>query len=91
MVQIQSIGSELEDTRISSRNQTVIPAKIRRRLKLKAGDKLFWRLIRVGKEHKILAEKEPKSWADYSLGLGKHIWKSVDIKKYIEDLRNEWD
>lgn len=91
MVQIQSVDYDVENTRISSRNQTVIPAKIRRKLKLKAGDKLFWRLIRVGDDHKIIAEKQPKSWAEYSLGLGKHIWKGVDIKKYIEDLRNEWD
>lgn len=35
-------------------------------------------------------EKQPKSWAEYSLGLGKHTWKGVNIKKYIEDLRNEW-
>ncbi len=91
MVQIQSIGIEGENTRISSKNQTVVPRKVRKALKLKPGDKLFWHVIKVGKEYKILADKEPKNWAEYTRGLGKHTWKNVDIDEYIRNLREEWD
>ena len=30
------------------------------------------------------------SWKD-ARGLGKEIWEGVDVDKYIDDLRNEWD
>jgi hypothetical protein len=32
----------------------------------------------------------PLSWRD-ARGLGKEIWQGVDVDKYINDLRNEWD
>lgn len=78
-------------THISSRYQTVIPAKIRRALKLKAGDKLLWTLAQIGTEQKIIAEPEPKSWAKYTRGLGKYIWQDIDIDEYIKKLREEWE
>ncbi|KKR33289.1 MAG: hypothetical protein UT63_C0019G0011 [Candidatus Gottesmanbacteria bacterium GW2011_GWC2_39_8] len=89
MVQIQSAGDN-EITLISSRNQTVVPAKIRRKLGLKSGDQLIWRIVKIGDQYKILAEPAPKSWADYTLGLGKNTWKNVNLEEYIENLRNEW-
>jgi len=76
---------------LSSRNQTVIPAHIREALDLAAGDKILWRLVRTGGAVKAVAEPRPKSWAAYSLGLGKTIWEKVDIDTYIQQLRNEWD
>ena len=82
MQQIQSL--------ISSKYQTVIPVKIRRRLNLKAGDRLIWRIINVGNQLKIITEPEPKNWAKYTRGLGKNIWKKVNIDKYIKNLRSEW-
>jgi hypothetical protein len=30
------------------------------------------------------------SWKD-ARGLGKEIWEGVDVDRYIEELRNEWD
>lgn len=30
------------------------------------------------------------SWKD-ARGLGKEIWEGVDVDKYIDELRNEWD
>lgn len=30
------------------------------------------------------------SWKD-ARGLGKEIWEGVDVDRYIDDLRNEWD
>lgn len=83
MIQTQS--------RISDRYQTVVPADIRNALDLKAGDKILWSIIRFGNKKKAIAEPNPKSWAAYSRGLGKSIWKSIDIDKYIQDLRDEWE
>lgn len=91
MIQIQSVDFPIEKTRISSRNQTVVPAKIRRKLGLKKGDKLAWRIVKIGNDYKIMAEPEPKSWADYTLGLGKHTWKNINVEEYIKNLRDEWD
>lgn len=91
MTQIQSITDPaIFDTHISRKYQTVIPAKIRHALNLKAGDKLSWRVIRVGDKQKILAEPRPKNWTEYSLGLGEEIWKNVNIDDYIDNLRDEW-
>ncbi len=75
---------------ISSKYQTVIPVKIRRRLNLKAGDRLIWKIINVGNQLKIITEPEPKNWAKYTRGLGKNIWKKVNIDEYIKNLRSEW-
>lgn len=89
MPQIQSISSGV-DTLISNRNQTVVPAKIRKALKLQSGDKLIWRLVQIGEDIKIIAEPKVKNWANYTKGLGKHIWKNIDIDSYIKGLREEW-
>ncbi len=91
MVQVQNIDCGIDRTVLSSRNQTVVPARIRRKLGLKKGDKLTWRLVKIGNDYKIMAESEPKSWAEYTLGLGKHTWKNVNIDEYIKNLRDEWD
>jgi len=81
---------ELTQSLISSKYQTVIPAKIRRKLKLKAGDRLIWRVVSIGGKLKMITEPEPKNWAQYTRGLGKKIWEKVDIKAYIKNLRLEW-
>ena len=40
-------------------------------------------------------QREPQatprlSWKD-ARGLGKEIWEGVDVDRYIDELRNEWD
>lgn len=91
MTQIQSIYDTVDLTLISSRNQTVVPAKVRHILGLKPGDKLTWKIVKVGNEPKIIAEKEPKSWAAYTRGLGKYTWKNINVDEYIKNLRQEWE
>jgi len=75
---------------ISSKNQVVVPATIRRDLNLQAGDTIIWQTVRVGQQKRILASPRPKNWAKYMRGLGKHVWAGVDINQYIRDLRQEW-
>jgi len=76
---------------LSSRYQTVVPADVRKVLRLEAGDKILWRLVRTGGAVKAVAEPRPKSWAAYSLGLGKAIWEKTNIDQYIQQLRDEWN
>jgi AbrB family looped-hinge helix DNA binding protein len=75
---------------ISGKNQVVVPARVRKSLNLKAGDKLLWRIIQAKDGNKAIAESEPKSWAGYARGLGRDIWQNTDIDGYIESLRQEW-
>lgn len=76
---------------ISPKYQIVVPAKIRKLLNLKAGDRIIWRLIQTQTQPKVLAEPMPKNWAKYARGLGKNIWQNVDIDRYIQNLRQEWE
>lgn len=91
MNQLQSVDSEPITTLISEKYQTVVPAKVRRMLNMGAGDTILWRLIRSGDQIKVIAEPKPKNVASALRGLGKHIWKNVDIDTYIKNLREEWD
>lgn len=75
---------------LSSKYQTVIPATIRRRLKLDAGDKILWRIVEIHGQPKALAESKPARWSQYSRGLGASLWKDVNITSYIDNLRQEW-
>lgn len=81
---------DLIQSTISGKNQVVVPAQVRKSLKLKAGDKLLWRIIQDENGNKAIAESEPKSWAGYARGLGRDIWQHTDIDGYIESLRQEW-
>lgn len=76
---------------ISSKYQTVVPADVRRTMNLGAGDALLWQVIQVNGRSKALAEPKAKNWTAYTSGLGKQIWEKVDIRKYINDLRDEWE
>lgn len=71
---------------VSSKYQIVIPQKVREKLDLKAGDKL---IIKTNNE-KIIIYLQPKSYAKYSLGLGKKIWQGVDATEYVKKERQAW-
>lgn len=38
-----------------------------------------------------LAKSKIKSWVSRTRGLGKQVWEKVDVRRYINDLRNEWE
>lgn len=75
---------------ISSKNQIVVPAAIRRALKLNPGDTINWRLLKTGENPKAIAEPEPKNWAKHTRGLGQDLWQDTNIESYINTLRSEW-
>lgn len=72
--------------KVSSKYQIVIPREAREKLDLKAGDKL---IIKANNE-KIVIYPQPKSYAKYSLGLGKEIWQGVDATEYVRKERQTW-
>lgn len=39
---------------------------------------------------KAVAEPMPKQWGSHMRGLGKDMWKKVDVETYIKNLRDEW-
>ena len=78
---------QLVSTKLSSKNQVVVPAVARQMLGVKAGDKVVWQ-VRKGK-----VELAPRdlSWTDYTAGLGKKVWQGVEATEYISQLRDEWE
>lgn len=72
--------------KVSSKYQIVIPREARKNLNLKAGDKL---IVKVNNE-KIIIYPQPKSYAKYSLGLGKETWTGVDATEYVRKEREAW-
>jgi len=75
---------------LSSKYQIVVPAKVRRELGVDAGDTIVWQVVQTGNQKKVIAEVKPKNWTKHTRGLGKDIWKDIDIDHYIKNLRAEW-
>ena len=72
--------------KVSSKYQIVIPREARKNLNLKAGDKL---IVKANNE-KIIIYPQPKSYAKYSLGLGKETWQGIDATEYVRKERETW-
>ena len=72
--------------KVSSKYQIVIPLEVRKKLNLKSGD----RLIIKANDEKIIIYPQPKSYAKYSLGLGKEIWQGIDATEYVKKERETW-
>ena len=72
--------------KVSSKYQIVIPLEARKNLNLKEGDEL----IVKADEEKIIIYPQPKSYAKYSLGLGKETWKGTEATEYIRKERETW-
>lgn len=81
----------IQSTTMSTKHQTVIPANVRKALGLIAGDKLYWQVMYKGNDPIIIAQPAPHSWAKKTRGLGRDLWKTINIKTYIRTLRNEWE
>ena len=75
---------------ITSKYQTVIPAKIRAATRLRMNESLIWRVIQNGDRPMIVVFPRPKNWARYLSGLGKEVWRDVDADTYLKKLKEEW-
>ena len=75
-------------TRLSSKNQIVIPKEARDKTNLKSGNDLIVQVI--DKDH-IMLSKEPEDYVKALEGLGKEIWDSLGgADKYIKEERASW-
>ena len=76
-------------TRVSHKFQVVIPKEVREHLGITKGDTLEV----YGRDHELIMKKS-KVEKPFSLknlkGLGKEIWKDVDIEDYIKKERESW-
>ena len=76
---------------VSPQGQLTIPKKWRDILGITKGKKIYANLNKQYNTKTVILSPEPVSWAQYSAGLCKEIWKGVNIKKYIKKQRAEWD
>lgn len=74
-------------TRLSRAKQTAVPASIIKSLGLEPGNSLIWNLEPDTKTIKITAIST--KLGDYLSGLGKSVWKGVDVEKYIKEGRKD--
>jgi len=76
-------------TKVSHKFQVVIPKDIRELLGISKGDTLQV----YKKNHEIIMKKadvkKPLSLKNLK-GLGKEIWKDVDVEEYIKKERESW-
>jgi AbrB family looped-hinge helix DNA binding protein len=77
----------MPETTISPKYQVVIPKEVRKKLKIKEGQKL--NVYPLGDS--IILSPQPQNYTEKMLGLGKEIWKGVDPLEYIRQERLDWD
>ena len=78
---------QIKSSTISERNQIAVPALLRSILGLKPGDKIIWSIDSKNKTAKVKAA--PRDWGNYLSGLGKDLWKGVDVEEYIREGRQD--
>ncbi|OGC03786.1 hypothetical protein A2276_08030 [candidate division WOR-1 bacterium RIFOXYA12_FULL_43_27] len=81
--------NEIEkEVTLSSKYQVVIPKEAREMTHLEAGDKL---LLTISAGGQILLWKKPKNYTAHMKGLGKELWRGININQYVKTLRKEWN
>ncbi|MCW4051393.1 MAG: AbrB/MazE/SpoVT family DNA-binding domain-containing protein [Candidatus Bathyarchaeota archaeon] len=75
------------EVRLSSKYRVVIPQAVREKLGLCKGDTL---IVDVDGDT-IRLRKRPESFTDYGRGLHRDVWDGVDSKRYLSELRTEWE
>ncbi len=79
-----------QTSKITSKYQTVIPAKIRTATRLRKNEHLIWSIVEYGERPVIIVSPRPKNWAKHLSGLGKKVWKGIDTDLYLKQLKEEW-
>ena len=76
----------MQRVKVSSKFQIAVPAEVRRRLGIRAGDTL---LVEVFGRHAVLL-REPEDWANNLVGLHREIWEGIDTDEYLRRERGAW-
>jgi AbrB family looped-hinge helix DNA binding protein len=64
-----------------------IPEDVRNQLGIVPGDVLRVEL----RDNAMVLTHEPRDPVERMRGLHKEVWEGVDVEKYINELRGEWD
>lgn len=73
-------------SKLSSKNQIVIPKALREYAGLRSGDEI----LISGAGGGLLICKRPDNYTEHMLGLGRELWENVDPAEYIKKLRSSW-
>jgi len=81
----------MNQTLVSSKYQVVIPKEIRRKIKVKPGQKLDVDVM--GEKIVLSPAKQAKElkWPHDYIKLLKKDWENIDVEKYLEQERAAWD
>ena len=72
--------------KVSSKHQIAVPAAVRRRLTIDAGDHLLMEV----QDGVIVLIPEPADPIAELKGLGREIWEDVDAQDYVNQERDGW-
>jgi len=78
----------MEKVKVGKRYQLVIPAAIRKKIKIKIGDEM---LLDVDKNGNLYLTPQPKSYTEALTGLGEEVWEKVNPVSYQRNEREEKD
>jgi AbrB family looped-hinge helix DNA binding protein len=73
--------------KVSSRYQVAVPQVARKKLSIRAGDRL---LVDV-QDGLLILLPEPRDYAVRLAGLHKEIWEGLDTTRYLQEERDAWD
>lgn len=77
----------MEIVKVHGRYQIVLPKKARRSAGISEGDEL----LAEEENGRIILKKRPKSYTDFTLGLGADIWEGEDAQEYVDRERETWE
>ena len=66
-----------------------IPEHILKKAGLKPGSEIIW--LYDDETCQILLMEKPDSFAKAMKGLGKKVWKDIDVNAYIKEERESWE
>lgn len=72
--------------KLTTKHQITIPAPVRRRLGLRAGDVVYL----VEEEGRIVLRSARGGWAESTAGLGADLWRSQGGAAAIDRERDSW-
>lgn len=72
--------------KVSSKHQIAVPAAVRRKLAIQAGDRLRVQVL----DGVMMLIPESADPIEQLKGLGAEIWEGVDAQEYVNRERDDW-
>jgi AbrB family looped-hinge helix DNA binding protein len=72
--------------KVGPKYQVVIPQGVRKKIDLHPQDEMLVEEI----NGIVVLIPKPKSFTELMIGLGKEIWKDIDVKEYLKKERESW-